>query len=107
MIETRAHCCTLSGRNLGTPLPRYNRHVLLQTSARPPLRSTADQRYRLFLSSAWKPRANFYHDYAGRLIRWCQRQNVDVRNVEQLKGILPDLWDRDLTAAIGQPLSGR
>jgi hypothetical protein len=30
---------------------------------------------------------------------------VDVRNRDQLKEILPDLWDRDLTAALGQPLA--
>jgi hypothetical protein len=67
--------------------------------------SVGDQRYRLYVASAWKPRANFYHDYAGRLIRWCQRQKLDVRKPDELNAIVPDLWDMDLSEVLGRPLN--
>lgn len=63
-----------------------------------------DERYRLYRSSAWKPGANSYHDYAGRLIRWCEQRKLDVRKQDQLPKIVPTLWNLDLTAELGQPL---
>ncbi len=62
-----------------------------------------DERYRLYLASAWKSGANPYHDYAGRLIRWCEKRKLDVRKPDQLAKIVPELWDLDLTAELGKP----
>ena len=55
-------------------------------------------RYRLYRASAWQPRVNFYHDYAGRLIRWCDKHGLDPRKPDQLSKIVSTLWDLDLTA---------
>jgi hypothetical protein len=67
------------------------------------MRSVADKRYKLYRSLAWKPGAYFYHDYAGRLIRYSQKHKVDVRKPAQLKEFAPQLWDLDLEATLGQP----
>jgi hypothetical protein len=61
-----------------------------------------DERYRQYRSSAWKPGANSYHDYAGRLIYWSEKRGLDVRKPEHLAKIVPALWDMDLTEALGQ-----
>lgn len=68
------------------------------------MRSVADKRYKLYRSVAWKPGADFYHDYAGRLIRYSQKHKVDVRKPAQLKEFVPHLWEIDLDAALGHPL---
>ncbi len=62
-----------------------------------------DERYRLYRASAWQPGVNYYHDYAGRLIRWCERRHLDVRKKDQLAKVVPTLWNLDLTADLGQP----
>jgi hypothetical protein len=68
------------------------------------LRSVADERQKLYRSLAWKPGANFYHDYAGRLIRYSQKNKVDVRKPAQLRDFAPQLWEIDLEATLGKPL---
>ncbi|HEV8066979.1 MAG TPA: hypothetical protein VGP76_04525 [Planctomycetaceae bacterium] len=63
------------------------------------------RRYLLDWSSAWNELAFRNQDYAGRLIRWCRRKKIDVRNAEQLKTVLPELWEMDLGAVLAQPLT--
>lgn len=66
--------------------------------------ATADKNVRLYRSVAWKPGASYYHDHAGRLIRWCQQQGIDYRRPSQLRKFLPKLWETDLDATLGEPI---
>jgi len=61
-----------------------------------------DSRYRSYRLSAWRPGSNAYHDYAGRLIIWSEKQKLDLRKPEQLSQIVSTLWDLDLTEELGQ-----
>jgi len=61
------------------------------------------RRFQFYRSAAWSQWAYRHQDYAGRLIRWCQRKNVDPRRSEELKKVLPQLWDMDLGTVLAQP----
>jgi hypothetical protein len=67
-----------------------------------------ESRYQLYLSSAWQEGILLpYQDYAGRLIRWSQRNKVDARNAKELKKVLPQLWEMELASTLAQSLSRR
>jgi hypothetical protein len=67
-----------------------------------------ESRYQLYLSSAWQARTPLpYQDYAGRMIRWSQRNKVDARSAKELKKVLPQLWEMELASTLAQPLSRR
>ena len=50
------------------------------------LPTVCESRYQLYLSLAWyRGEVTPYHDYAGRLIPWSQRNKVDARNAKESK----------------------
>ena len=68
------------------------------------LTKVRDHRYRLYRRSAWRSETWIFQDYTGRLIRWCERNNLNLRKPDQLKVAVRQLWDMDFEAVLGKPL---
>jgi len=56
-----------------------------------------------YQAAAWQPGAYYYHDYAGRLLRYCDKRGHDLSDTGQLPTAVGEIWQADLSAELAKP----
>ncbi len=58
-----------------------------------------------YRAAAWQPGADYYHDHAGRLLRYCDRRGHDLSVPAQLATAVGEIWQADLSDDLVKPYS--
>ena len=64
--------------------------------------STAREKAECFRQAAYQPGADFYHDYAGRLLRQLEQCGGSIFSVADSRCIVREFWNSDLNSLISQ-----